>query len=285
MNYWQLIIKTDKQSVDFIEEVLMGLGASSIDFSDSFDNPILEPSVDTTPLWQDITLKVLFIENIDKNQIDINLKDICNIIGKWQFIADKNWQKECNKNFGVQKFGTNLWICPSWEDCKNIDGVVVEMDPGMAFGTGSHQTTSLCLEYLASNPPIAKSVLDFGTGSGILAIAAKKLGATEVFATDNDPQAIIATINNIDKNSVIIDTFLAGEKTTQTDIVIANILTNTLLKLYDELKASVKDGGKIILSGILQEQEKMIIECYQEAFTDFTTQIQDDWILITATKI
>jgi ribosomal protein L11 methyltransferase len=286
MNYQQLTIRTTKEQVNFIEEVTLGLGALSVDYSDSFDNPILEPSVGETPLWDDITLKVLFAEDIDKNATLNSLQEICNISGEFEFIADKNWQEECNKNFSTTQYGGNLWVCPSWKKCENLDGEVIQMDPGMAFGTGSHQTTSLCLEYLAQHPPVNKIVLDFGTGSGILAIAAKKLGASEVVAIDNDPQSIISATNNAHNNQVDIKiSDNTGSVPQQVDVIIANILTPTLIELVEYFQQLLASEGKIILSGILKEQEEQIITQYSRYFTNFITQQRDDWVLISADKI
>lgn len=291
MNYQQLTIKTTKDNAAFIEEVSLGLGALSVDFSDSFDNPILEPSVGETPLWEDITLKILFDESVDKQFILTQLLEICNASGEFEFIADKNWQKECNKNFSITQFGngnTPLWICPSWENCENLEGVVIKMDPGMAFGTGSHHTTSLCLHHLANNPPTNKRVIDFGTGSGILAIAAQKLGAKSIVAIDNDPQSILATVDNAKANHSVMDIFhaeeVSGEKILPADVLIANILTSTLLELRDYLNTLVVTGGKIILSGILIEQQQQIIESYSKYFENFQVQHSGDWMGIVAHK-
>jgi ribosomal protein L11 methyltransferase len=293
MNYQQLTIKTDKNSVDLITEICYGIDALSIDFSDSFDNPILEPPVGDTPLWEDITLKVLFAENVDKSFVLNTLKEICGVDGVFEFIKNKNWQEECNKLFEPLKFGKNLWVCPSWHDKTTLDGVVIEMDPGMAFGTGTHETTSLCLEHLSDNPPTDKCVIDFGTGTGVLAIAAKKLAAKKVIGIDNDPQSIISAKQNVDKN---IDknnceiTILNNEDfekikgENKTDVMIANILTNTLLEIRDYLNDLTKVGGKIILSGILANQQRQIIDSYKKYFDNFKVKQLGDWVLITADK-
>lgn len=286
MNYQQLVIKTDENNANLIEEIAFSLSALSVDFSDTFDNPILEPNVGETPLWKNITLKILFAENVDKDFVLGSLQEICNISGEFEFIPSKNWQEECNKNFTTTLYGKSLWICPSWENCENLAGEVIEMDPGMAFGTGSHQTTSLCLEYIANNPFTDKTVLDFGCGSGVLGIAAKKMGASEVVLVDNDPQAIIATENNIKSNKITAKIFHSDEfKIRQFDVVIANILTITLIELQDYLQSLLKTGGKIILSGILKEQETQILDNYSKYYQNFRTTKKDDWVLITADKL
>ena len=283
MNYWQLTLKTDKNNIDLITEVLYGLDAISIDFSDSFDNPILEPKIGTTPLWNDITLKVLFNEDINKNHINKTIAQICNIFGDYEFIADRNWQNECMKDFKATLFGDNLWICPSWHNDKNLKGVIVKMDPGMAFGTGSHQTTAMCLEYLAQNPPINKTVIDFGTGSGILAITAKKLGSNDTYGVDIDSQALISSIENAKKNNVAI---LLSEKmpNTKVDLIIANILANPLIKLCEQLSNAIITGGTIVLSGILNTQKQLIINTYEKYFNNLEVSYKDEWLLITGVK-
>lgn len=285
MNYQQLTINTNKDNAYFIEEVALGLGALSVDFTDTFDDPILEPKLGTTPLWENVTITLLFAEEVDKNAVLLALQQICQITGEWSEVEEKNWQEECNKNFTATQYGNNVWICPSWEDCSHLSGMVITMDPGMAFGTGSHQTTSLCLEYLANNPPLNKTVLDFGTGSGILAIAAKKLGATRVVATDNDPQSIISTQENSKHNDTKLEIVHSDEfKTQEFDVVVANILTNTLIELAELLQNCVKNGGKIIMSGILATQKEEILQTYSPHFADFVVKQKDDWLLITATK-
>lgn len=291
MDWMQLTIKTNKQQTDFISEVLMGLNSVSLTFSDTFDDAIFEPEVATTPLWQNVTITALFALDTDQAHVKETLKQICDIDNaKFSLLKDRIWEDECKKDFHAMQFGKRLWICPSWENASKLpnDAVVIDMDPGLAFGTGTHQTTDLCLQYLDENPPISQTVIDYGSGTGILAIAAVKLGASRAICTDNDPQAVIATHNNVTNNQ-------AGSKITvlhtddegrldKADLLIANILAKPLVGLCQHLSALIKPGGHIVLSGILQEQLKMILTAYSEFFSDLVVSQKDDWCRVNGVK-
>jgi ribosomal protein L11 methyltransferase len=207
MDWMQLTLKTNKENADFVSEVLMGLECVSVTFSDTFDDEIFEPPVGETPLWKHVTVTALFAIGTDESAIKESLQQICNI-DKVTFVLlkDRVWEDECKKDFHAMQFGKRVWICPSWEDSAQLpdDAVVINMDPGLAFGTGTHQTTDLCLQYLDENPPIRQSVIDYGSGTGILAIAAVKLGANQALCVDNDPQAVLATRSNIENNQKLL---------------------------------------------------------------------------------
>ena len=291
MDWMQLTIKTSKDSVDFISEVLMGLDALSIAFSDSFDNAIFEPPVGETPLWQDTTINALFNADVDQTHVQMMLRQICNIEQtSFELLKNRIWEDECKKDFHKMQFGKNIWICPSWEDASTLpkEAVIIDMDPGLAFGTGTHQTTDLCLQYLDQNPPKDLTVIDYGSGTGILAIAAAKLGAKEVIAIDNDPQAVLATINNIKTNCVdtIIDVRHADEqsKLQKADLLIANILANPLIELCHHFADLVKSSGRIVLSGILQTQLDSVLDAYSASFTQLNVIQKDDWCRVEGIK-
>ena len=200
MDWMQLTLETSKEKADFVSEILMGLGSISINFSDAKNNAIFEPPVGETPLWPGVVIKALFDSEVDQVHVQTMLLKLCNIEKlSFELLKDRVWEDECKKDFHAKIFGKRLWICPSWEDASKLpnNSVVIDMDPGLAFGTGTHQTTDLCLQYLDKNPPINQSVVDYGSGTGVLAIAAVKLGATSAIAVDNDPQAVLATIDNI----------------------------------------------------------------------------------------
>jgi ribosomal protein L11 methyltransferase len=188
------------------------------------------------------------------------------------------------------KFGENLWVCPSWESQAELpsDAIIINMDPGLAFGTGSHQTTSLCLEYLDANPPKNIDVIDFGCGTGILAIAAAKLGASRVLAIDNDPQAIISSKDNVINNQCesIIKTIHSKNEIDfeGCDLLIANILTNPLIKLAPTFAALVNPDGELLLSGILKKQVDRVVSCYSEYFTNLEVSNIDEWYRVTGTR-
>jgi len=284
MDWMQLTLETSKDQADFISEILMGLGSVSITFSDTYDDAIFEPPVGETPLWQDTTISALFAEDVDQAHVQAMLLQLCKIEqSSFDLLTDRVWEDECKKDFHAMQFGQRIWICPSWEDASNLpdDAIIIDMNPGLAFGTGTHQTTDLCLQYLDGNPPVDQTVIDYGSGTGVLAIAAVKLGAKSAVAVDNDPQAVLATIDNVKINQVdecikVLHTDDEGSLN-KVDLLIANILANPLAELCEHFSSLVKSGGKITLSGILQEQLEMVLEAYSENFSDLKVKQKDEW--------
>jgi ribosomal protein L11 methyltransferase len=188
------------------------------------------------------------------------------------------------------QFGKRVWICPSWEDSTQLpDGaVVINMDPGLAFGTGTHQTTDLCLQYLDENPPIRQSVIDYGSGTGILAIAAVKLGANQALCVDNDPQAVLATRSNIENNQeatkiIALHTDDEGQLD-KVDLLMANILAKPLVGLCEHFSKLVKLGGQLVLSGILHEQLEIILDAYGEYFSELKVAQKEDWCRVNGIR-
>ena len=205
MNWKQLSFQVKKQQADLVSEVLIGLGSISITYKDAYDDAIYEPPVGQTPLWDDVEINALFSSDINQESIKDSIFEICNIkVLTSSHLKDRAWEEEFKKDFQPMKFGQRLWVFPSWESQIKLpnDSIIVNMDPGLAFGTGTHQTTSLCLNYLDANPPKDIRVIDFGCGTGILAIAAAKLGASSLLAIDNDPQAVIACKENVINNNL-----------------------------------------------------------------------------------
>ena len=290
--YWnQISFEVKKLEADLASEVLMGLGSISITYSDAHDDAIYEPPLGETPLWEFTRITALFKPEVSTQQIIDSLGKICNIKVDDTFkIQDKIWEEECQKDFPSMQFGKNLWVCPSWESKHSIpsDAIVINMDPGLAFGTGTHQTTSLCLEFLAENPPNSLDVIDFGCGTGILAIAAAKLGAKRVLAIDNDPQAVTASTENAEKNncSDVIKTFHSDEKIEyeKCDLLMANILAKPLVELQTLFSKIVKPNGAILLSGILEHQVEKIIDCYSPNFNNFKNSNKNEWYRISASR-
>ena len=290
--YWnQISFEVKKLEADLASEVLMGLGSISIAYSDAHDDAIYEPPLGETPLWEFTRITALFKPEVSTQKIIDSLGKICNIKVDDTFkIQDKIWEEECQKDFPSMQFGKNLWVCPSWESKHSIpsDAIVINMDPGLAFGTGTHQTTSLCLEFLAENPPNSLDVIDFGCGTGILAIAAAKLGAKRVLAIDNDPQAVTASTENAEKNncSDVIKTFHSDEKIEyeKCDLLMANILAKPLIELQTLFSEIVKPNGTILLSGILEHQIENIIDCYSKNFNNFKNSNKNQWYRISASR-
>jgi len=291
MDWMQLSLQTDQANADLVSEVLMGLDSVSITYLDTHDDAIYEPPVGETPLWQHVTINALFDAGVDQNHVSKTLLELCDTkILHFEVLADRVWEDECKKDFHAMQFGERIWICPSWESAANLpaNAIVIDMDPGLAFGTGTHQTTDLCLQYLDNNPPINQTVVDYGSGTGILAIAAAKLGASSIVAIDNDPQAILATKDNVENNqcaSVIsihhIDDKIAIDGC---DLLIANILANPLVDLEPTFANLVKEGGSIVLSGILDEQLEIILETYKAHFEGLEVQQKDEWCRVSGTR-
>ena len=291
MDWMQLTLKTSKEKADLVSEILMGLDSVSVTFSDTHDDEIFEPPVGETPLWPDTTIRALFTLEVDQAHLQAMLLQLCDITDtSFKLLKDRVWEDECKKDFHAMRFGQRLWICPSWEDVSKLpnNAVVINMDPGLAFGTGTHQTTDLCLQYIDENPPVGQSVIDYGSGTGVLAIAAVKLGAKSAIAVDNDPQAVLATIDNIKTNQadgqiIVLHSDEEGDLG-KVDLLIANILANPLIGLCEHFSSLVKPGGKITLSGILHEQLEIVLETYSEYFGDLKVKQKDEWCRVDGTR-
>jgi len=291
MDWQQISFEVQKSEVDLISEVLLGLGSLSITFKDAQDNDIYEPPVGTMPLWEKVTVAALFSSEMSKDYVEKTILEICDInISDASSLKDKVWEKECQKDFPAMQFGKKLWVCPSWDIKPELStgAIVIEMDPGLAFGTGTHQTTSLCLEYLDENPPVNLDVIDFGCGTGILAIAAAKLKAKSVLAIDNDPQAVIASHENVITNRCdeVINTIhsMDQDNSSRCDLLIANILANPIIELEPLFSEFLKSNGTILLSGIIKDQVEDVVSCYSQNFTDIKLANKDEWYRISATR-
>jgi ribosomal protein L11 methyltransferase len=291
MSWKQISFEVKKSETDLISEVLMGLGSLSITYSDALDDAIYEPPVGQTPLWDSVKVNALFSSKVNQKSIEASILEICNIvvIGTLE-LKDTVWEDECKKDFPSMRFGKKLWVCPSWDTETKLsnDSLIINMDPGLAFGTGTHQTTRLCLEYLDSNPPKNLHVIDFGCGTGVLAIAAAKLGAVSVIAIDNDPQAVLSSKENVAKNNCknIISTIhsIDREDSNQCDLLIANILANPLVELEPLFSDLVYSNGLLLLSGILKEQVDRVVNCYSVNFSNIEVVNKDEWFRISAKR-
>ena len=291
MMWKQISFEVNKSETDLISEVLMGLGSLSITYSDALDDAIYEPPVGQTPLWDNVKVNALFPSEVNQKFIEASILDICNIVViDTVALKDRVWEEECQKDFPSMRFGKNLWVCPSWDTETKFsnDSIVIHMDPGLAFGTGTHQTTSLCLEYLDSNPPKNLHVIDFGCGTGILAIAAAKFGAKSVIAIDNDPQAVLSSKENVAKNKCesTITTIhsIDQESDTKCDLLIANILANPLVELEPLFSDLVNTNGMLLLSGILKEQVDRVVNRYSVNFSNIKVVNKDEWFRISAKR-
>jgi len=291
MIWKQISFEVKKSETDLVSEVLMGLGSVSITYSDALDDAIYEPPVGQTPLWDNVKVNALFSSEVNQKSIETSISDICNIVViDTVTLKDRVWEEECQKDFPSMRFGKRLWVCPSWdtESILSNNSIVIHMDPGLAFGTGTHQTTSLCLEYLDSNPPKNLRVIDFGCGTGILAIAAAKLGAKSVIAIDNDPQAVLSSKENVAKNKCenTITTIhsIDQESDNKCDLLIANILANPLVELEPLFSDLVHTKGMLLLSGILKEQVDRVVKCYSINFSNIEVANKGEWFRISGKR-
>jgi len=293
MPWIQLTLQTDKANNDKAEQALLDAGALSVTLKDAEDKPVLEPLPGETPLWDKIILTGLFEADIDTEslmlQIDAQLGEKTSL--KLEVLEDKDWVRAWMDDYKPMQFGKRLWVCPKHLPPPQADAVNLMLDPGLAFGTGTHPTTALCLEWLDSADTKNKEVLDFGCGSGVLAIAALLLGAKHCDGTDIDPQAIIASKDNAIENHVAdkLDCYLptdlpASQSHGNYDMVLANILAGPLTELAEQLADYCKPGGDIVLSGILETQSEKIIQAYSPWFDLDPIAVKDDWIRVTGKK-
>ncbi len=290
---WQQInCYCHKAFQDEITHCMETANALSITFQDAGDTPVLEPLPGENPLWDDLILTALFEGDDDLSALLLSLESNKQ---QWQIsridlerIEDQDWERAWMDEFKPMKFGNNLWIYPSWNEIPEDHSTKIILDPGLAFGSGTHPTTALCLEWLDANPPQGLSVIDYGCGSGILAVAAAKLGASTIFATDIDHQALIATNDNRLKNQIpesAIETYFPEDMPTEpVELLIANILSGPLVELAETFAQLVKPNGIIVLSGILEEQTKHIVTAYQTYFSAIQVAQKGDWIRVTAQR-
>ncbi|NDL00068.1 50S ribosomal protein L11 methyltransferase [Photorhabdus bodei] len=293
MPWIQLRLNTTGQLAESLGDTLMENGAVSVTFQDSHDNPVFEPLPGETRLWGDTDVIGLYDAETDMKAVISQLEQVPELgkgfIHKIEQLEDKDWEREWMDNFHPMRFGNRLWICPSWRDVPDPDAVNVMLDPGLAFGTGTHPTTSLCLQWLDSLSLEGKTVIDFGCGSGILAIAGLKLGATHAIGIDIDPQAIQASRDNAERNGVLerLTLYLAKDAPTdlESDVVIANILAGPLRELAPVIGALPKPGGLLGLSGILTNQAESVIQAYTDKFVIDPVAEQEEWCRISGVKI
>jgi ribosomal protein L11 methyltransferase len=289
MAWIQFIFDSTPDDAEALSDVLSECGADAVTFQDNADQPIYEPEIGTTPLWAATNVIALFDAETDPELIITMLTGMLapQAIPNYRVeaVEDKDWVREWMDNFHPICFGERLWICPSWHTPPQADAVNIMLDPGLAFGTGTHATTALCLNWLDQADVKDKYVIDYGCGSGILAIAAALLGAKKVIGVDTDPQALEATQANAERNGVQIDTYLPEDcPDDQCDLLLANILAGPLQSLSPRLSSLTKAGAPIVLSGILDIQAQAVSERYQQWF-DMTPPVQkEEWIRLTGQR-
>lgn len=296
MPWRQVTVRIDGERARAAEELLGELGAVSVTLRDAGDEPVFQLDRDSTPLWQEIIATGLFSGDTDTTpvirrirvELQLTAADAITV----DTLEDQDWERAWMEDFHPVRFGRRLWVCPSWSEPPDPSAVNLMMDPGLAFGSGTHPTTAMCLEWLEARSQKGaledQYVIDYGCGSGILAIAALKLGASRALGVDNDPQAVTATGNNREANGIATERLTAalpGEHdTTPADVVIANILSGPLQELMPTLAALVRPGGQLVLSGVLSEQTTALLECYAAHFDMEPPRRQDEWICVAGRR-
>ena len=269
MDWRQLVMDLDALDPAIVEIAMNRVGACSVTLSDGGDDPVLEPAPGEMPLWSNTRVTALFSGDTDMSAV---VRELCRELEldalpahRVEALEDRAWECEWLKDFGAMQFGERLWICPTGASVADDDAVIVHLDPGLAFGTGTHPTTALCLEWLDGIDLAGKTVLDYGCGSGVLAIAALKLGAVRATGMDIDPQAVIATRQNAEANDVGAHVTVVGadcEIEGEFDVVLANILAGPLAEFADSITSRLAEDGMLALSGVLCEQARDVRAAY-----------------------
>ena len=292
---WQeLYFTARKDQVEPLEDWLFARGALSVTLEDEADQPLLEPGPGETPLWDAVRLTALFAGHEDLTPLLGEVPpELCTQAPSVAVpVADREWTRVWEDQFHPLQMGGRLWICPSWTPPPDPDAVNILLDPGLAFGTGTHPTTAMCLRALDADLLPGKRVVDYGCGSGILGIAAVRLGAVAVLGVDNDPQAITASRDNARRNEVPGTTFpvvlpqdnLVATWQASANWVVANILAGPLVALAPVLTSLMVPGGRLLLAGLLVEQAEAVIEAYAPKVALSIADQQEEWVLLAGDK-
>lgn len=310
LEWSQLTLTAKAQQVEQLEAAFLAAGAIAVTLRDAADQPVLEPAPGETPLWPDLKVTGLFALDTDLDAVQSQLlhqlgADIVADSNR-ETLAEQDWERAWLEHYHPMRFGERLWVCPSAVNPPEPDAINLLLDPGLAFGTGTHPTTALCLGWLDRHDITNKTVIDYGCGSGILAIAAAKLGAQQVWAVDIDPQALIASRSNAELNQVDarlwlglpeqLPTQLLAQQTAptsvpnedcqshQVDIVVANILAGPIISLAPILTNMLRNGGDLVLAGLTTEQASQVQQAYATDFLFQANVEQDNWTLLHGVK-
>ncbi len=287
MPWLKLILRTNQDDAASWSQALEECGAISVSLEDAGNEPLLACALEETPLWSQMWVSALFEAGTDPKHVCTQLAQILRLERAPAYtsdiLADQDWERAWMDRFRPMHFGGDLWVVPSWLKPPQPNAVNIILDPGLAFGTGTHATTALCLGWLALHPPVNKDIIDFGCGSGILAIAALKLGARHAYGVDVDPHALVVSQGNAEANHVAAHLTLGTPDsltgTTQADVVMANILAQPLILLAPHLMQLVKPGATLILSGMLENQTEEVSWHYRDHF-EFERQVHDHWAML-----
>ena len=297
MKWLQIHITVEQAQVDFTETLLSSLGAVSVTLDDAENQDLLEPLPGETPLWnkvivtgiyaqeEDETIDVAALETFIRTQLPIEPL-------RSEFMEDQEWERTWMDAYEPIQIGEKYWIVPEWLEPPEVDAVNIKLDPGLAFGTGNHASTFLCLQWLGKTDVKDKIVIDYGCGSGILGVAALLLGAKKVYATDIDPQAVLATKQNAELNGVLENLYVglpeefnAEFKGKQADVLVANILAGPLMSLAEEFSTLIKSEGEFALAGVIEEQVTDVSSVYSEFFDIIEVEKRDEtWCRISGSR-
>ena len=290
MTWLQLRLDTRPGEIESLEERMLATGAVAVTMEDNADQPVLEPGVGETPLWGQVRLTGLYPADTDMDQVLAAFPSglLRQANQRVEILEDKDWEREWMQHYRPMPFGKRLWVCPSWLQPPDPGAINLLLDPGLAFGTGTHPTTALCLAQLDSMDLAGCDIVDYGCGSGILAVAALRLGAAFALAVDNDPQALVATRDNAGRNGiaaagmevVLPDAVDHQAWSGRASLVIANILAGPLMELADTLAAFLRPGGTLLLSGLLDTQAAALCEHYADRINLQVAGEKDGWVCL-----
>ncbi|MCG2572544.1 50S ribosomal protein L11 methyltransferase [Acinetobacter sp. ME22] len=297
MKWLQIHITVDQAQVDFTETLLLSLGAVSVTLDDAEDQALLEPLPGETPLWNKVIVTGIYQQD-DSEQIDVDSlvkfvqEQLPEAPVRFDELEDQAWERAWMDYYEPIQIADKFWIVPEWLEAPDAEATNIKLDPGLAFGTGNHASTFLCLQWLGSVDLKDKVVVDYGCGSGILGVAALLLGAKKVYATDIDPQAVLATQQNAELNGVLDrlyvglpEEFNAEFKSQQADVLVANILAAPLMALAPEFAKLLKADGEFALAGVIEEQVADVSEVYQEFFDILNIEKREEnWCRISGKR-
>lgn len=297
MKWLQIHITVDQAQVDFTETLLLSLGAVSVTLDDAEDQALLEPLPGETPLWNKVIVTGIYQQD-DSEQIDVDSlvkfvqEQLPEAPVRFDELEDQAWERAWMDYYEPIQIADKFWIVPEWLEAPDAEATNIKLDPGLAFGTGNHASTFLCLQWLGSVDLKDKVVVDYGCGSGILGVAALLLGAKKVYATDIDPQAVLATQQNAELNGVLDrlyvglpEEFNAEFKSQQADVLVANILAAPLMALAPEFARLLKADGQFALAGVIEEQVADVSEVYQEFFDILNIEKREEnWCRISGKR-
>jgi ribosomal protein L11 methyltransferase len=290
LTWIQLRLDTRPEDVSALEDLLLATGAVAVTLEDNADQPVLEPAVGETPLWRQTRLTGLYPADTDMPAVlaAFPAQRLTPTKHRIEILEDKDWERQWMQHYQPMRFGARLWVCPSWQEPPEPKAVNLMLDPGLAFGTGTHPTTALCLEALDGMSLTGRRLVDYGCGSGILALAALKLGATGVLGVDNDPQALAASRDNAERNQLpetALSVALPGDArlsawSGRADVVIANILAGPLLELKETLLDLLHPQGTLLLSGLLSSQAHRLLDHYRPQLELGVTGEKEGWVCL-----